>query len=194
MSSLYNSSDDAAFLGSTHRHKAASHSHVHLKPHVDSQQPQLSESPRSRGSAWGRAETVYVWECVCVCVLYTTPHPPFLLLHSHGAELTRVNEGWSEIEPEPQITPGVNSVTSTRRNSDAHLVLGTVKFTQLITILDLYCRICRRLWFVPETMRHIVWQQPPQSFLLLQEVKRERTKYAASLFVGSVSGAFKNMF
>lgn len=73
MSSLYNSSDDAAFLASTHRHKAASHSHVHLKPHVDSQQPQLSESPRSRGSAWGRAETVYVWECVCLCALYDSP-------------------------------------------------------------------------------------------------------------------------
>lgn len=75
MSSLYNSSDDAAFLASTHRHKAASHSHVHLKPHVDSQQPQLSESPRSRGSAWGRAETVYVWERVCVflCALYDSP-------------------------------------------------------------------------------------------------------------------------
>ena len=71
MSSLYNSSDDAAFLGSTHRHKAASHSHLHPKPHVDSQQPQLSESPRSRGSVWGRAETVYVWERVCVCVLHT---------------------------------------------------------------------------------------------------------------------------
>lgn len=84
--------------------------------------------------------------CVSVCSI-----------HSHGTEFTGMNEGGSEIEPEPQITPRVDSVTSTRRNSDARLVLRTVKFTQLTTILDLYCRIWpETLELKSKTMRHIV--------------------------------------
>lgn len=53
--------------------------------------------PSHRGLAGQREDGLKLYMCgnvcVCSCVLYTTPHPPFLLLHSHGAELTRMNEG-----------------------------------------------------------------------------------------------------